>query len=304
MNPSLDGQVFTQSREEEEISGVLALHHELSDNVSLYGSVSRGYKAGGFNLDRNFDGYVQTGPNTFTITYDTGFDPELVTAYELGLKTTFFDRALIANLAFFHNDFENFQLNTFNGVSFQLATIPEVTTQGFEFDLLWRTPVDGLSLQGGFANVQAEYGPDTGWVAESYNPYNRTFVLGRLPGNTLTNSPDWTVTGAATYEQQIGAMTGLAYIDFRYVSDQITGSDLNPVKEQPEYWLVNARLGLSSADDRFGIEFWARNLLDQDYMQIAFDVPLQSGNANPRFRNYGAFLGDPRTFGVTLSARY
>jgi iron complex outermembrane receptor protein len=97
---------------------------------------------------------------------------------------------------------------------------------------------------------------------------------------------------------------GLGYIDFRYVTDQITGSDLNPAKTQPEFWLVNARLGLGDVNEHWSVELWARNLLDETYQQIAFDVPLQSGNANPRFRNYGAFLGDPRTFGLTLRARY
>jgi len=304
MNPALDAQVFTQSREEEEFSGVIALHHELTDNVSLYSSLSRGYKGGGYNLDRNYDGYVQTGPNTFTISYDTAFDPEFVTAFEIGAKTTWFNGRLLANLALFQNEYENYQLNTFNGVSFQVASIPEVTSIGAEFDLFWRTPIDGLTLQGGFAAVEAEYGPDSGWVADSYNPYNRTLVLGRLPNNDLTNSPNWTVTGAATYERPIGPLTGLAYIDFRYVTDQITGSDLNPAKGQPEFWLVNARLGLGDPNERWSLELWARNLLDQDYQQIAFDVPLQSGSANSRHRNYGAFLGDPRTVGVTLRARY
>lgn len=304
LNTALDGQTYTQSREEEEFSGVLALHHEFNDNVSGYASFSRGYKAGGFNLDRNFDGYVQTGASTFDITYATGFEPEFVDAFEVGLKTSFFDNALTANLAIFSNEYENYQLNTFNGVSFQLATIPEVTSEGAELDLMWRTPIEGLTLNAGFAYTDARYGDDDGWVNDSYNPYNRTFVLSRLPNNNLTNAPLWTTTGAIAYETQVGSLRGLAYLDFRWVDDQITGSDLNPAKEQPNYWLVNARFGLGTQDERFGIELWARNLLDQEYQQIAFDVPLQSGNANPVVRNYAAFLGDPRTIGVTLRARY
>lgn len=303
LRTDLDAQVFTQSREEEEISGVFALHHDLSDAVSIYGSVSRGYKAGGFNLDRNFAGYVQTGPSTFTISYDTGFEPEFVDAYELGIKSSLFGNALTANLALFHNEYENFQLNTFNGVSFQLASIPEVTAEGAELDLSWRTPIPGLSFHGGFAYIDAAYGPDTGWVAESYNPYSRIDVLGRLPNNRLTNAPEWTVTGATTFAVPIGSLLGLGYLDFRYAADQITGSDLNPGKQQPEYWLMNARFGLSDRSEHWSLELWARNLLDQDYQQVAFDIPLQSGNPNPALRSYGAFLGDPRTFGVTLRVR-
>ncbi|MCR6644292.1 MAG: TonB-dependent receptor [Terricaulis sp.] len=304
LNPALDGRTFTQSREEEEFSGVLALHHRFTDALAGYASVSRGYKAGGFNLDRDFSGYVQTGPASYDISLSTAFDPELVTAYEIGVKTQWFSNALLLNLALFFNEYENYQLNTYNGVSFQVASIPEVESSGAEIDLTWRTPLTGLTLAASAAYVDAVYGGDTGWVADSYNPYQRTFVLARLPGARLTNAPEWTVTGSSTYEYPLGdAWLGLAYLDFRYTGEQITGSDLNPAKTQPEYWLVNARLGISRQDERWGLELWARNLLDEAYHQVAFDLPLQSGNANPGLRNYGAFLGDPRTYGVTLRAR-
>jgi len=305
LNPSLDGQAFSQSRTEEEFSGVLALHHRFSDMISGYVSASRGYKAGGFNLDRDYSGYTQTGPNSFDISYNTGFDPEFVTSFEAGLKTQWFNNALLLNIALFTNEYENYQLNTYNGVSFQVASIPEVESTGAEIDMSWRTPVEGLTLAASAAYVDATYGSDTGWVADSYNPYQRTNVLGRLPGARLTNAPEWTVTGSTTFEQPIGDdWLGMAYLDFRYTSEQITGSDLNPGKAQPEYWLVNARLGIGRQDERWGLELWARNLLDEAYQQIAFDVPLQSGNSNPGLRTYGAFLGDPRTYGVTLRARY
>ncbi len=71
--------------------------------------------------------------------------------------------------------------------------------------------------------------------------------------------------------------------------------------EQPAYTLVNARLGLGSPDQCWSLELWARNLFDEDYAQIMFDVPLQQGTAGS---TQGAFLGDPRTYGVTLRARY
>jgi outer membrane receptor protein involved in Fe transport len=165
--------------------------------------------------------------------------------------------------------------------------------------MIWRTPVDGLSLQGGIAYTDARYGDNAAWVATSANPITGALTNFRLPGSQLTNAPEWTATTSITYERPMfnGAAVGLAYLDARYVDDQITGSDLNPTKTQPSYTLVNARLGLATADERYSLELWARNLTDEEYQQIAFDVPLQTGT-------YGAFLGDPRTYGVTLRARY
>ena len=54
LRDDLDAIGYDQERSEDEWSGVIALRHEFTDNISAYGSVSRGYKGGGFNLDRDF----------------------------------------------------------------------------------------------------------------------------------------------------------------------------------------------------------------------------------------------------------
>lgn len=311
LRPELGTAPRVQSSEEEEFSGIVSLRRELSDNVSAYASYSRGYKGGGFNLDRNFDFTLVGGA------YNTRFPAEFVDAFEIGLKNRLFDNALILNLAAFSNKYENYQLNTFNGVSFQVSTVPEVTALGYEVDAIWSTPVDGLDFQGGLAYTEAQYGDDTGWVAQSLNPLNPPLLNGlpaqagevpnggarpvnfRLPGSRLTNAPLWTVTGAFSYERPFFStgLTALAYIDARYVSSQVTGSNLEPTKIQPDYATVNGRLGLRTESERISLELWGRNITDEEVMQIAFDVPLQ-GNAR------GAFLGDPRTYGVTLRFDY
>lgn len=270
----LDAVGYNRKRTEEEFSGIVSLRRALTEDLSVYGSYSRGYKSGGFNLDRDFDG-------------DSSFPGEFVDAYEIGAKSQWLDGNLIVNLAVFYNEYEDFQLNRFDGTSFVVTSIPKVEALGVEGDVIWRTPVKGLNMQGGFAYTEAEYGDDA--VAG----------LPRLRSARLTNAPLWTLTDALTYERPLfnGSMTGLAYLDARYVSSQNTGSDLNPTKIQPDYVLVNGRIGLRTADERIGVELWARNLLDEEYAQIMFDQPLQTGA-------FGAFLGDPRTYGVTLRVQY
>ncbi|MEQ1817663.1 MAG: TonB-dependent receptor [Terricaulis sp.] len=296
LRDDLDAVGYNQHRSEDEWSGVVALRHEFSDNISAYISASRGYKGGGFNLDRNFASIFTGGsPNT-------GFAAELVDAYEVGFKTGWFDNTLLFNLAIYQNEYENFQLNTFNGIQFVVTTVPEVEVNGAEMDFIWRTPIEGLSLQGGAAYNDATYGPNTGWVQANANPITGEQTLARLPNSQLTNSPEWTATTSVTYERPIfGGLNGLFYLDARYVDDQSTGSDLRPSKLQPAYTLFNGRIGISSQDDRWSLEFWGRNLTDEEYGQVMFDVPLQLGTLGP---TQGAFLGDPRTYGVTLRARY
>jgi outer membrane receptor protein involved in Fe transport len=293
----LDAVGYDQHRSEDEWSGVIALRHEFTDRISGYASYSRGYKGGGFNLDRNFDFTVVGGdPNS-------QFDAELVDAYEVGLKTGWFEGALLLNLAVFHNEYENFQLNTFNGIQFVVTSVPEVISDGAELDMIWRTPVEGLSIQGGLAYTDATYGEDTGWVFANRNPLTGEQTLALLPNAQLTNAPEWTATTSFTYERPIfnGTLMGLAYLDARYVDDQNTGSDLRASKLQPSYTLLNARIGIGAIDERWSLELWGRNITDEEYGQIMFDVPLQLGSRGP---TQGAFLGDPRTYGVTLRARY
>jgi iron complex outermembrane receptor protein len=293
----LDSLGYNQSRGEDEWSGVVSLRHEFTDNISAYASFSRGYKGGGFNLDRNFDyTYLGGAPSS-------DFNAELVDAYEIGVKTDWFNGDLLLNFAVYQNEYSNFQLNTYNGIQFVVTTVPEVTSEGVEVDLIWRTPIEGLSINGGVAYTDATYGPDDGWVLANRNPITGEQTLARLPNSQLTNSPEWTATTSFTYNRPLfnGAMMGLAYLDARYVDDQLTGSDLRPSKLQPSYTLVNGRIGLATADERYAIELWARNLTDEEYVQVAFDAPLQQGTAGP---TQGAFLGDPRTYGITLRARY
>ncbi len=283
LRSDLDGVGFNRKRTEEEFSGVVSVRREFADDFSAYASYSRGYKGGGFNLDRDFD-------------TDSSFAGEFVDAFEIGAKTRWLDGNLIVNVASFWNKYQDYQLNRFDGISFVVTSIPEVTSQGVETDIIWNLPIDGLSLQGGAAYTEAEYGDNTGWAT----PANG---LSRLPGSRLTNAPLWTATNAVTYETPLfgGAALGLIHVDARYVSSQATASDLNPTKIQPEYTLVNARVGLSSANERISLELWSRNVLDEEFIQIGFDQPLQAPG-NPVA--FGAFLGDPRTYGATLRLQY
>ena len=268
-----------QTREENEWSGIISARYSFTDAVSGYVSYSQGYKAGGFNLDRD------TAPPV-----DTSFAAETVDAYEIGLKTSLMGGDLLINSAIYYQEFANFQLNTFTGVQFIVASVPEVLSSGAEVDVIWRTPVDGLSFQGGASYTEAEYGnfPAVGGIPA------------RLPNAQLTNSPMWTATGSFTYERPLGDnLMGLAYIDARYQSDVNSGSDLDIEKRQPSYALVNARLGVSTMDDRWTLEVWGRNILDEEYTVINFDSPLQLITPT-----YSTFLGDPRTFGVTLRTRF
>ena len=351
--PSIPGGSFTQNdvkKKEDKFTGTAVLSYKPTDDVLTYASFSRGYKAGGFNLDRNSlyrlgrtnDANGNRAIDASVInTAALQFKPETVDAYEIGIK--YDGRGIDVNLAGFYQSFQNFQLNTFNGVNFVVENVQGcsalsggdasdtdaiagnsactgkqksgVISKGIELEAFLR-PARDLTLNLGFTYADTRYANN---LIGNTNLTNTTGSLSpaffQLPGARLSNSAKYVTTGALSWTPDIGTsgLKGLAYVDFRYTSDLNTGSDLDFEKVQDGYALVNARIGLSQADKGWAIEAWAQNLFNVDYQQIAFDAPLQGSGATNSVRKgmaasstqlYGLFLGEPRTYGVTVRRRF
>ncbi|MCD9006360.1 TonB-dependent receptor [Luteimonas sp. XNQY3] len=288
-NIAHNGRSTYQARTEKEWSGTLKVAYDWSDEVMTYVSAARGYKAGGFNLDRvQSSNGLSGGVAGIVPVDDTAFPGEFVDSYELGLKTTWAGGNLLFNAALFHQTYEDFQLNSFLGTAFVVRSIPKVTSQGIDAEVLWQPAVRGLMVQGGFTYARTEYGddllPDPELVA--------------LPGNQMSFAPRWSGNASVTYDWDVGANLQARFnIGAKYMSEYNTGSDLDPEKLQDGYALVNARLGFGRRDQRWMLEFWGQNLTDETYRQVGIDAPIQAGSWN-------AFLGAPRTYGMTLRLRY
>ncbi|SDM74187.1 TonB-dependent receptor [Maricaulis salignorans] len=283
----------TQTLEENEFSGLLSLSHRFNDDLLMYGTYSHGYKAGGFNLDR----FTQAGDSAVNFTsvlaspssYPARFDPETVDSFEIGIKTEWANDSLLANFYLFQSQFDTYQLNTFNGIAFFVTSIDGASTQGAEMELLWLPEsMPGLTMQGGITYADASY--------DEFAPTG-TPDVDVLSGRNFSLAPEWYASSSVTYNGTFGEnMTWLAHLDARYMSEQNTGSDLDPEKIQEAYTLFNGRVGIGAADETWSLELWGRNLTDEDYLQVGFDGPFQPGSFN-------GFLGTPRSWGITLRAR-
>ena len=284
-----NGRVTEQSSTEKEWSGTLKAAYRWNDSVMTYLSAARGYKGGGFNLDRvQSSNGLSSGTAGVIPVNDTSFPGEFVDSYELGAKTTWADGNLLLNGTVFYQEYTDFQLNSFLGTSYVVRSIPKVESKGVELDLLWQTGLKGLMLQGGVTYADTRYGKDLLPDADLF----------LLPGNHISFAPLWSASASVTYQWDIGSnLLGRFNLSSKYMSDHNTGSDLDPEKEQSAYALVNARLGFGRQDKRWMVELWAQNLTDKTYAQVGFDAPIQPGNWN-------AFLGAPRTYGMTLRLQY
>lgn len=314
----LNGLNLADSREEDEFTGTAILSWRPTDDLLLYGSYSRGYKAGGFNLDRSALNNPLFNPAVAGSTAALQFDPEIVDAFEIGAK---YERpGFTLNGAIFRQEFSNFQLNTFNGTVFLVQNINSCATDlgGADTDLDPATgacsPDDvqpgvisqGVELEASL--IPSPYFRATAGLTLADTKYEDNLIgsdtgapldpaLRLLPGDNLSNAPGAVVTGSVAWTPPIGnsGLSGLFYADARMTSDFNTGSDLFPQKEQDSYVVVNARVGIRGRDDVWSLEFWAQNLFDEDYTQVAFSSPFQAPQ-----QIYSAYLAEPRTYGVTV----
>jgi iron complex outermembrane recepter protein len=313
---------------EDRLTGTAVLTWTPSRQVLTYASYSRGYKAGGYNLDTS--ALIASNPQASNL----AFAAEDVDAFELGAKFNF--RGFRLNAALFYQEFSNFQLNTFNGVNFEVSNIggcrddlggrdtdlvagnstcapdrvgPGLTSKGVELEA-FLTPVRGVNIGLGYTYAESRFVNNlTGTNGSSLAP-----TLFQLPGQFLSNASPHVITTNASWTPDItDTLSALFYVDYRWMSAFNTGSDLDFEKEEPGFGVMNARIGLYGKDRIWGIEFWAQNLLNTQYAQVSADAPLLGGgtfrqvasgaaaNANGLFI---AFPGEPRTYGITLRSMF
>lgn len=334
---TLNGIVLNDHLSEGQVTGTGVISYKPVDGLLVYGSYSRGYKAGGYNLDRSDLGsalFPRTAANASALR----FDPETVNSYEVGFKYS--SRKFTLNVAGFRQEFSNFQLNTFNGTNYIVQNIGScstslngadgdnsattgVCTSGVKYGVLSQGveieaglyPARNFSVNLGYTFADTRYrhnlvGSKSG---EALDPF-----LALLPGQQLSNAPRNVVTMSTSWTPSLGSngLSALFYVDGRLSSDYNTGSDLFAEKAQDAFFLMNARVGIRGPSQNWSLEFWAQNLLNTNYEQVAFNAPFQGAGSVSQVQKFGspsfavgnqlfsAFLGEPRTYGVTLRKKF
>lgn len=253
----------------DEFTPKLAIDYSVSDDVLVYASVQDGYKAGAF----------QGFPQQLTDLTEEVLQPEIVTAYEIGAKTTWLDGALVLNTAAFFSDYKDKQLNIFNPDTLGFVSrTAKAEIYGIELEWAWRA-TDNLTVTGFFATLEGELkDPDPNDPLVPPDGTKVTFMpdisakLGLEWVQPLVNGGEFFVGGNVSHTGEI---------DFAVFND--------PVARLPSYELLDARLGYRTADRRFEISAGGRNLTDEDFVYTASVV--DGGTL---------WMGEPRTWAITL----
>ncbi|WP_324260853.1 TonB-dependent receptor [Altererythrobacter sp. H2] len=258
------------------LSGKAVLQFTPSDDVMLYGSYTRGYKGPAFNVFFNHTAPVNAIP----------IDEETSDAFEVGLKSQFWDRKVQLNLAAFMVEYDGFQANNFvllNGaVVSNLTNAGTVKSEGFEADLIV-APSEGLSFRASAAYADAR--------VKEFNPNPGNNAPDARNGTQLPLAPKFTYTIGGDYETDLGGFKAYLSTDYRHVSRQF--SDLGEQGVIDPYGMWNASVGFSDAEDMYRLTFHARNITDDSYVML--NVSNGQRLQIPRDAD--------RYFGVSLRAR-
>jgi iron complex outermembrane receptor protein len=296
--------------------------YKLTPENALYASAAKGEKDGGFNGGPYFF-HSKEASACPTVTTPTiancaaaqnigqqSFLPETNWTYEIGSKNEFLDHTLRLNISAYYVDWTDIQIyvaqedtGTAAGVPVAALTgnVGGATVKGIEIEGEWlATP--HLSINYGLDVHSAKYSKGAvaqdflaaqvcdGVVCSAANP--------NIAGKSLQHSPDDQADLGVQYADHFGpAYNWYVRADMTYQSKEY--EDEENLSWVPSRTLVNMRAGLSHG--RWSIEAWVKNLADLHYVSSAFVTVGTNGAGSS---NYTPFLGDLRTFGVTLKAHY
>ncbi len=255
-----------------------ALNYSFTRDILTYASASTGYKSGGFN-----GSFLGTDASLIPAQLKA-INPETVTAYEVGIKSSFFDRRLTLNVAGFYNDYKNMQvflLVNEGGIGVNILTNAKAAhTEGFDIQALAR-PIQNLTLnaQVGLLNTRLDGA-----------------VNGQFVSNQLPLAPRTTAALGFDYKIPVGDNAVNLQFNASYKSHQYFDTTNDPYTTQSAYWLENVRLAYAFNDTHWEVAAFAHNLADTHYYVDAFDLSFVGLIQGVR--------GAPRTVGVEANYHF
>lgn len=291
----LAAQTYQADADDTNVSGQITLAYDLTDDVNLYATYATSFKSIGLNVD----GLPTDGAGAPILAAAT-VEPEDVRHIEFGIKSEPFD-GVTANLTFYETTVQDYQAQVVNAsvgvLRGYLANAEEVRVRGAELDFSARLS-EQFSLHGALAYTDGEYVsfPDAPAPLEGTGGPQFVDVSGqRLPGIS-----EWSgsISGEYTHAGQFLGHAGEAFValDASYRSEFSSSPTPSRYLIVDGYSLLNGRIGFR-ADNGWDVFLWGRNLTDEEYFEFLSAAPGGSGL-------FAGYVGDPRTYGVTLRGSF
>lgn len=235
----------------------------------IYAKVDRGYKAGGY---------------TNTAIYD----PETITAYEIGSKNRFLDNRLQVNLTAFYYDYKDMQIQQNDPVTALnfVRNADSAELYGAEFDMVYQATPETI-LNANVAYLHTKFGAFC-TVAISPCP-----AANDISGKRLPQSPEWSIGGGITHDFIFGESKLTARVQSRYQSKSYFTFFNRASEQQKSYTRTDATLTYSRENWPVTIGVYGRNLENSRILTASEEAGYAGG--------YLVQFAAPRTYGVRLT---
>ncbi len=278
LNIIAEAFLVTPSDDWDDFSPKVAAQFRPNDSLMFFGSVSKGFKSGGF-----------AGSQGVEAVASTPVDPETALNFELGFKGDFVDDTLRLNMTAFYTDYEDLQIVRFGPVAgspfgtFITSNIGTADILGLETEFTW-FPTDNFSVTGNLALLDTEVNDLI--IETAGGPVD-------VSGSELRQAPETSYNVQANYSLPAANGEWDFSVSFSHVDEQITDY-VFPGTVIQEQDLLDARVGWTSTDERWEASLWGKNLTDEDYISHSYVIgPGVIG-----------VWGAPLTFGLSVNHNF
>jgi iron complex outermembrane receptor protein len=277
----------------------LSADFRISPELMVYATTATGFKGGGVN------------PRPFTPGQARGFNPEVLTSYEVGFKADLLDRLWRLNVALFQSNYDDLQIAVLSCPQFdppgspaQPCAAPQnagnARIRGFELET-FITPVEGLQIDGALSHIDFKYKCIQILTVRPLNPGEEN-VCSSDPAvvsliGTPGQLPKWKWSWGIQYEIPAFGGSLTPRFDMSYTASTSGGAALNAIP-LPAITLANARLTWETEDEGWKVALEVTNLFKEYYYLTTFDLR----NAGAGFAK--AMPGRPREWGLTVTKRF
>lgn len=267
--------VLIDSRSDKDFSPKLGVRWIPTDDATFYGSIARGFKSGGYSGSAVRADIAEV-------------EPEKSITFEIGSKLKLLEGAASLNLAVFRTEFEDLQLNTFQGSTTIISNASGAISEGIEVDSSFITP---WGIHGSIS---------VAWLDARFTDYsNGACPAGMDPpcdqtGTPLASAPEWAGNFSLNYTFDLPADMALSFGgDMQYTGSRWLQADHDPIDQDDSFTLFNARASLSNSSGDWVVQALVKNVTERVTNLSSGDIPTQTGA-------HYALANDPREVEVTL----
>lgn len=289
------------------------------EGVMLYAAYKTNYKSGGFS-NGGINSALSPDPRS-----DFEFGPEKARGFEVGLKSTLFDRQLRLNVSAYSFKYSDFQVDYFNSAVFAYQTLTaDARTKGVDVDFEYAPrAVPGLNVHGSVSYNKATYTRFFGPCFTGQKPSEgcvfastagvlasgaQVAAYQDLAGKPLAIAPRWTGALGISYETPVGNgyLVG-GSVDGRYSGSYLGSAFAQPDSRQDAYATLDAALRFGPEDGRWEFAVIGKNLTNRFYFLNVFDgasTGSGTGTAAGVRADQVASGALPRTVQLRVSTRF